>query len=79
MATTISSITGTVREAGDIVRGMFMPRGVRLDVKNEPVELSGLTRDETRMLRMLIGKEVTITITTEVAITTEESLPGVKG
>jgi hypothetical protein len=47
-------------------------RGVRLDIKEEPVELLGLNVHEVRGLGMLLGKKVTITVTTE------ETMPGVE-
>jgi hypothetical protein len=72
MATKILRITGTVLEAGNICHGPFVTRGVRLDIKEEPVELLGLNVHEVRGLGMLLGKKVTITVTTE------ETMPGVE-
>lgn len=36
MAIKITEIKGIVREVGNISHGLFVPRGVRLEVKDEP-------------------------------------------
>lgn len=69
----IACITGIVRMAGKSVGNSINPRGVLIEVQGAPVTLLGLNADETDVCGTLIGKEITITVTTE------ESLPGVKG
>jgi hypothetical protein len=73
MATTIARITGTVRAVGKNVGNAINPRGLLLDIKvGGEMTVLGITVEESRALGMLLGKEVTITVTTE------ESLPGVE-
>lgn len=61
----ILEVTGKVIEAGRLdTCTAINPRGVRIDVKGEPVEFHGLDVHEARAFAALLGREVTFTVTT---------------